>query len=78
MLAPPLLARQWDEGFATLFTAAYRPVEGTLTYHWPGLRQRLALHESLPESFVVDLTEATERGSAERADPPTGEATTAD
>ncbi len=23
-----VLARQWDEGFATLFTAAYRPVEG--------------------------------------------------
>src|SRR6476659_4187568 len=28
MLAPPLLARKWDEGFATLFTAAYRPVAG--------------------------------------------------
>jgi predicted choloylglycine hydrolase len=64
MLEPPLLARQWDEGFATLFTAAYRPVEGTLTYHWPGLRQRLALTESLPESFTVDLTDDADPAEA--------------
>jgi predicted choloylglycine hydrolase len=56
MLGPPLLARQWDEGFATLFTAAYRPTAGTLTYQWPGVRRRLSLTEPLPESFVVDLT----------------------
>jgi predicted choloylglycine hydrolase len=63
MLTPPLLARQWEEGFATLFTAAYRPAEGTLTYHWPGLHRRLALAEALPDAFTVDLTDAphTER-----------------
>ena len=37
MLSPPLLARRWDEGFSTLYTAAYRPVCETLTYHWPGV-----------------------------------------
>jgi predicted choloylglycine hydrolase len=57
MLTPPLLARQWDEGFATLFTAAYRPASGRLTYHWPVAEQALGLDEPLPETFIVDLGE---------------------
>ena len=56
MLAPPLIARRWDSGFATLFTAAYRPVSGRLDYHWPGRRVPLALHEPVPDSFDVTLS----------------------
>ena len=48
MLTPPLLARQWDEGFATLFTAAYHPVTGRLDYHWPGEHVSLALDQPTP------------------------------
>jgi len=55
MLAPPLLARRWDEGFATLYTAAYRPVTGGLTYHAPGAAAELALDRPLPESVDVPL-----------------------
>ena len=40
LLQPPLLAREWDAGFATLFTAAYRPASGRLDYHWPHQRLR--------------------------------------
>ncbi len=57
MLAPPLLARNWDEGFSTLFTAAYRPVAGTLTYHWPPTTLSLSLAGPLPETFTVALGE---------------------
>jgi predicted choloylglycine hydrolase len=55
MLAPPLLARQWDAGFATLFTAAYRPAGGRLDYHWPGLQVPLDLDRPLPDEFEVAL-----------------------
>lgn len=55
MTSPPLLARRWDEGFSTLYTAAYRPVSETLTYIWPGVSRPLALGEPLPDSFEVDL-----------------------
>jgi len=55
MLAPPLLARQWDEGFATLYTAAYRPAAGRLTYHWPHDQLELALESPLPEDHEVVL-----------------------
>jgi predicted choloylglycine hydrolase len=55
MLAPPLLARQWDAGFATLFTAAYRPVAGRLDYHWPGRQVSLQLDRPLPDEFEVAL-----------------------
>jgi predicted choloylglycine hydrolase len=57
MLVPPLLAREWDAGFATLYTAAYRPVSGSLTYHWPNGTRSLALGEPLPDEFVIDLGE---------------------
>ncbi len=31
----PLRTGAFDRGFGTLYTAAYRPAEGTVTYHWP-------------------------------------------
>jgi predicted choloylglycine hydrolase len=32
----PLRTGDYDRGFGTLYTAAYRPAEGTVTYLWPG------------------------------------------
>ena len=55
MVEPPLLARQWDAGFATLFTAAYRPVAGTLTYHWPNQTAAMSLADPVPTHLEVAL-----------------------
>jgi predicted choloylglycine hydrolase len=57
MLAPPLLARRWDEGFATLYTAAYRPASGTLAYHVPGAQASLSIEQPLPEAVRMPLDE---------------------
>ena len=35
-LQEPLRADQYTAGFGTLYTAAYRPSTGTVTYRWPG------------------------------------------
>ncbi|MEO1467462.1 MAG: C45 family peptidase [Pseudomonadota bacterium] len=35
-LRPPLYSLAFDRGFGTLYTAAYRPVEGAMSLHWPG------------------------------------------
>ncbi len=32
----PLRTGAYDRGFGTLYTAAYRPADGTVTYQWPG------------------------------------------
>jgi len=32
----PLRTGAYDRGFGTLYTAAYRPADGTVTYLWPG------------------------------------------
>jgi predicted choloylglycine hydrolase len=56
MLAPPLLARRWDEGFATLFTAAYRPRTGRLTYHWPNDQLGLDIDRTPPATHDVVLS----------------------
>ena len=50
-----LIARQWDAGFATLFTAVYRPVSGRLDYHWPGHQVALALERPVPDAYSVTL-----------------------
>jgi hypothetical protein len=54
-LTPKYRARQWDGDFATLFTAAYRPVSGRLDYHWPGRQVSLDLDRPLPNEFEVTL-----------------------
>ncbi|TPQ24031.1 C45 family autoproteolytic acyltransferase/hydolase [Streptomyces sporangiiformans] len=35
MLKPPLYQSAYDKGMGTVYTAAYRPSEGRVTYHWP-------------------------------------------
>jgi predicted choloylglycine hydrolase len=34
-LAPPLHSTGYDDGFGTLYTAVYRPVEGAVDFRWP-------------------------------------------
>jgi hypothetical protein len=34
-LRPPLYATRFGAGFGTLYTAEYRPADGTARYHWP-------------------------------------------
>ena len=36
LLQEPMYATKFHEGFGTLYTAEYRPGEGSATYHWPG------------------------------------------
>ncbi|WP_052849605.1 C45 family peptidase [Streptomyces avicenniae] len=35
LLRPPLYGGDFTGGWGTLYTAAYRPAEGRVTYHWP-------------------------------------------
>ena len=34
-LRSPLYATRFHEGFGTLYTAEYRPIDGVARYHWP-------------------------------------------
>ena len=35
-LEPPLYSTDYDDGFGTLYTAAYNPAEAAVEYRWPG------------------------------------------
>ncbi|HEA51373.1 C45 family autoproteolytic acyltransferase/hydolase [Marinobacter antarcticus] len=35
-LAPPLLSGNYTQQFGTVYTAVYKPLSGTMAYHWPG------------------------------------------
>jgi predicted choloylglycine hydrolase len=37
-LEPPLLNRDYEHGFGTLYTAVHRPAGGSVEYRWPGER----------------------------------------
>lgn len=54
-LQPPLYATRFGEGFGTLYTAEYRPAEGTVTYHWPGRTWQHSLDRLGPRSVEVRL-----------------------
>jgi predicted choloylglycine hydrolase len=59
---PPLYSLNFDGGFGTLYTAAYRPAAGTLDLRWPGLTWTLFLRE-----FVEGQRHIEYRGPATRA-----------
>lgn len=48
-LRSPLFSTAYDSGFGTLYTATYRPVEGSVDYRWPSFSWRLGF-----DAFVED------------------------
>jgi len=60
-LEAPLLSTSYAHGFGTLYTAAYRPVEGVVDYRWPGFTWGQSFNafeegehvEELPDSEIA-------------------------
>lgn len=52
-LRPPLYSLAFDRGFGTLFTAAYKPLERSLSYRWPHYQWDLRLHDFQPATRSV-------------------------
>ncbi|MGW1817284.1 C45 family autoproteolytic acyltransferase/hydrolase [Streptomyces sp. NPDC002125] len=55
MLRPPLYQYAYDEGLGTVYTAAYRPAEGRVTYIWPGERWEQSFEDFTPGSRTVTI-----------------------
>ncbi len=51
MLQPPLHRGCRDDGFATVYTALYRPAEGTVDFIWPGKTWRQSFRHFEPGSY---------------------------
>ena len=54
-LQPPLYATRFGAGFGTLYTAEYRPAEGTARYHWPHHAWEHSLDQAGPGSIQIRL-----------------------
>jgi predicted choloylglycine hydrolase len=54
-LRPPLYATRFGAGFGTLYTAEYRPDEGTARYHWPDHTWEHSLDHLEPGSIQVTI-----------------------
>jgi predicted choloylglycine hydrolase len=54
-LRSPLYATRFGSGFGTLYTAEYRPAEGTVSYHWPERTWNLSLDNLRPGTAQVRL-----------------------
>jgi predicted choloylglycine hydrolase len=57
-LEPPLYTSDYSGGFGTLYTAAYRPAEGRVDFHWPGAEWSQSFETFEPSRVEVTLTEA--------------------
>ncbi|KOU09058.1 acyl-coenzyme A:6-aminopenicillanic acid acyl-transferase [Streptomyces sp. NRRL F-5755] len=58
MLKPPLYRSVDAQGSGTLYTACYRPVEGRVTYYWPGESWQQSFAGFAPGSRTVTLNRA--------------------
>ncbi|WP_030661380.1 C45 family autoproteolytic acyltransferase/hydolase [Streptomyces rimosus] len=58
MLKPPLYRSVDEQGWGTLYTARYRPVEGRVTYYWPGESWQQSFGDFAPGSRTVTLGRA--------------------
>ncbi|MFH8597424.1 C45 family autoproteolytic acyltransferase/hydolase [Streptomyces rimosus] len=58
MLKPPLYRAVDEQGLGTLYTARYRPVEGRVTYYWPGESWQQSFGDFVPGSRTVALNRA--------------------
>ena len=47
-LKPPLYSLAFDRGFGTLYTAALRPADGSVTYHWQHSQMPLDINAFQP------------------------------
>jgi predicted choloylglycine hydrolase len=57
LLTTPLYNRSYSRSFGTLYTAAYRPAEGTVDYHWPNLTWRRRFDDpDATRTVVLDET----------------------
>ncbi|MET8212904.1 C45 family peptidase [Streptomyces sp. NPDC005373] len=59
MLKPPLYRPVDEQGSGTLYTARYRPVEGRVTYYWPGESWQQSFADFTPGSRTVTLGRAS-------------------
>jgi predicted choloylglycine hydrolase len=53
MLRPPLYRTRYEEWSGTLYTAAYRPAEGRVTYIWPDERWEQSFDAFAPGTRTV-------------------------
>ncbi|MGW3046133.1 C45 family autoproteolytic acyltransferase/hydrolase [Kitasatospora sp. NPDC001159] len=58
MLKPPLYQSLDEQKSGTLYTACYRPVEGRVTYYWPGESWQQSFGDFAPGSRTVTLGRA--------------------
>ena len=63
-LEPPLRSTAYGAGFGTLYTAAYRPLTGTVEYRWPEVRWRQSFDAFEPGARTVRLTGAATADAA--------------
>ncbi|MEM9010383.1 MAG: C45 family peptidase [Pseudomonadota bacterium] len=52
-LKPPLYSLAFDQGFGTLYTAAYSPARGEVSYHWPGRHWRKSFRDFETDALTI-------------------------
>jgi predicted choloylglycine hydrolase len=55
-LEPPLHSAEHEQGFGTIYTAAYEPASGRVRYRWPDLVWEQSFERFQPGSRTVTLS----------------------
>lgn len=67
-LRTPLYSPLFDQGFGTLFTAVYNPIEGTVQWRWPDEDISVSFEDFKEESKLIKFIQPTLKPSLELTD----------
>lgn len=67
-LRTPLYSPNFDQGFGTLFTAVYNPIEGTVQWRWPDEDISVSFEDFKEESKLIKFIQPTLKPSLELTD----------
>jgi predicted choloylglycine hydrolase len=69
-LRPPLYATEYHEGFGTIYSAIYRPVQGVMELRWPGCSWHHSFDDFREEQCLVLFPAASSSWSAAQCSDP--------
>ncbi|PTX42477.1 putative choloylglycine hydrolase [Christiangramia gaetbulicola] len=69
-LKKPLYNTQFKEGFGTLFTSVYRPLDGVVEMRWPGIKISQTFEDFQEQYKLIELEQPSVRPEKVSADTP--------
>lgn len=63
-LTKPLYSTNYNQGFGTLYTAVYKPIEGIVEMYWPNMKISQSFHEFHEQTKIINFNQYSKTSAA--------------